>query len=94
MIIDNPHVMRDVIQQTGAKFTHPGAEQIYTSKKDKMDAYAAAWGELADRVWEEEYQSTPSAPATEEAHEVNVFVCVLTSKSPGYLHHGSGSNTK
>jgi MoaA/NifB/PqqE/SkfB family radical SAM enzyme len=55
MIIDNPHVMRDVIQKTGARFTHPGAEEIYTVHWDRMDAYAARWGTLADRVWKEEY---------------------------------------
>ena len=55
MIIDNPHVMREVIEKTGARFTHPGAEEIYTVHKDRMDAYAAAWGRLAERVWQEEY---------------------------------------
>jgi MoaA/NifB/PqqE/SkfB family radical SAM enzyme len=55
MIIDNPHVMRDVIQKTGARFTHPGAEEIYTVHGDWMDAYAARWGTLADRIWKEEY---------------------------------------
>jgi len=55
MIIDNPHVMRDVIRKTGARYTHPGAEEIYTTHKNRMDAYAATWGRLADRVWREEY---------------------------------------
>jgi len=52
----NPHVMRDVIHKTGARFTHPGAEEIYTAQKDRMDAYAENWGQLADRVWEKEYE--------------------------------------
>ncbi len=56
MIIDNPHVMRKVIEKTKARFTHPGAEEIYTVQKDRMDAYAARWGRLADKVWQEEYQ--------------------------------------
>lgn len=55
MIIDNPEVMRRVIQETGARFTHPGAEEIYTRRRGEMDAYAASWGELADRIWHEEY---------------------------------------
>lgn len=55
MIIDNPHVMRKVVAETGARFTHPGAEEIYTVHKDRMDAYAADWAALADRVWQEEY---------------------------------------
>ncbi len=55
MIIDNPHVMREVIRVCKPRFTHPGAEEIYTVEKDKMDAYAARWGRLADRIWLEEY---------------------------------------
>lgn len=56
MIIDNPQVMRDVIHETGARFTHPGAEEIYTVHRDRMDVYAARWGRLADRIWREEYR--------------------------------------
>ncbi len=55
MIIDNPHVMREVIDACHPRFTHPGAEEIYTVKKDQMDAYAKGWAELADRIWKEEY---------------------------------------
>ncbi|MBW1699971.1 MAG: radical SAM protein [Deltaproteobacteria bacterium] len=72
MIIDNPQVMREVIQKTGARFTHPGAEEIYTVHKDKMDAYAARWGELADRIWKTEYQS-----GGEETNESPVQQVVL-----------------
>src|SRR5512139_1584261 len=32
MIIDNPHVMRELIDETQPYFTHPGAEEIYTEK--------------------------------------------------------------
>lgn len=71
MIIDNPEVMRDVIQETGARFTHPGAEEIYTACKSKMDAYAARWGRLADRIWEEEYQGGHGALEMKESHAVN-----------------------
>ncbi|MEJ2726471.1 MAG: radical SAM protein, partial [Deltaproteobacteria bacterium] len=55
MIIDNPEVMRSLIAKTGARFTHPGAEEIYTTHRQQMDLYARNWGILADRVWEEEY---------------------------------------
>jgi len=55
MIIDNPHVMREIIRELQPFFTHPGAEEIYTEKKDQMDAYACHWGQLADKVWLEEY---------------------------------------
>jgi MoaA/NifB/PqqE/SkfB family radical SAM enzyme len=56
MIIDNPHIMRDVVNKTNARFTHPGAEEIYTVHQHTMDAYAARWGRFADRVWREEYK--------------------------------------
>jgi MoaA/NifB/PqqE/SkfB family radical SAM enzyme len=55
MIIDNPHVMREVIAKNCPYFTHPGAEEIYTFRSKYMDRYAQRYGELADRVWEEEY---------------------------------------
>lgn len=55
MIIDNPQVMRRVIDTCHPRFTHPGAEEIYTERAAEMDAYAAAWGRLADRVWEQQY---------------------------------------
>jgi len=55
MIIDNPHVMRDVIQETHPYFTHDGADEIYTERKDQMDQYAKNFGKLADEIWEREY---------------------------------------
>ena len=48
-------VMREVIHKTNARYTHPGAEEIYTTCRDRMDAYAARWGRYADRVWRAEY---------------------------------------
>ncbi len=55
MIIDNPHVLRELIAETHPYFTHPGAEEIYTVKSRQMDEYARRWGELADKVWQTEY---------------------------------------
>jgi len=55
MIIDNPHVMRELIKETKPRFTHPGAEEIYTKKSQEMDAYAEHFAELADTVWQNEY---------------------------------------
>jgi MoaA/NifB/PqqE/SkfB family radical SAM enzyme len=55
MIIDNPRVMREVIADNHPYFTHPGAEEIYTFRSKYMDQYAARYGELAERVWREEY---------------------------------------
>lgn len=55
MIIDNPHVMRGLIEEIRPYFTHPGAEEIYTTRSHEMDAYARHFSELADPVWQNEY---------------------------------------
>jgi len=55
MIIDNPHVYREVIEEVKPYFTHPGAEEVVTKLKDEMDAYASRFGKFADRIWREEY---------------------------------------
>ena len=40
MIIDNPHVLRNVVQETGAHPTHPGAETLWTTLAPSIDDYA------------------------------------------------------
>jgi len=69
MIIDNPHVMRQVIEETKPRFTHPGAEEIYTTKSHEMDAYAERFAEFADRVWRDEYIKGQAKPSIQEAEE-------------------------
>ena len=66
MIIDNPHVMRELIEETKPFFTHPGAEEIYTKKSQEMDAYAERFGELADQVWQNEYLNGKAEPEVEK----------------------------
>jgi len=72
MIIDNPHVFREVIEETKPYFTHKGAEEIVTRMKGEMDAYAARFAVLADKVWREEYLKPPSA----------ITSCASTSVAP------------
>ena len=62
MIIDNPHVMREIIDKIKPYFTHEGADEIYTKLKDKMDEYAERYGILADRIWKEEYGEGKKKP--------------------------------
>jgi len=59
MIIDNPERYREVIEETRPYFTHPGAEEVVTTLKEEMDAYAARFATFADRVWREEYLKQP-----------------------------------
>jgi MoaA/NifB/PqqE/SkfB family radical SAM enzyme len=59
MIIDNPHIYREIIEKTKPYFTHQGAEEVVTRMKGELDAYAARYGVFADRVWKEEYLNEP-----------------------------------
>lgn len=67
MIIDNPRVMREVIAANHPYFTHPGAEEIYTFRSKYMDRYAERYGDLADRVWREEYLNGKDADRVKSA---------------------------
>jgi MoaA/NifB/PqqE/SkfB family radical SAM enzyme len=69
MIIDNPHVMRELIEETKPFFTHPGAEEIYTKKSREMDAYAERFAQFADRVWRNEYTKEQTKSKIREAEE-------------------------
>jgi len=54
MVIDHPHVLRAVIDEAGAKATHPGAGHLLGELAEDLDRYAAAYGKMADALWEEE----------------------------------------
>ena len=69
MIIDNPHVMRELIEETKPYFTHPGAEEIYTKKSHEMDAYAERFAQFADHVWQNEYTQEQAKPSIQEAEK-------------------------
>ena len=51
MIIDHPHVLRELIRESGARPTYEGGDALLTSAADGLDAYARRWGELADAEW-------------------------------------------
>lgn len=71
MIIDNPHVMREIIAEIGPYFTHPGAEEIYTVKSKELDVYAERFGRYADRIWVEEYLSREESGGDEKKAHAN-----------------------
>ena len=54
-IIDNPHILRDIIAETGAYPTHDGAETVIGCLAKPLDRYASDYKEIADKVWEDEY---------------------------------------
>jgi MoaA/NifB/PqqE/SkfB family radical SAM enzyme len=56
-IIDNPHILREVVKEGGAHPTHPGSESIITTFQPALDAYAEHYGQIANRAWETEYDN-------------------------------------
>jgi len=54
-IIDNPHVLREIVAETGAYPTHPGAQTVITTLAKQLDAYSCAYQKIADKAWIEEY---------------------------------------
>lgn len=44
IMIDNPHVLREVCAETGARGTHEGAESLIREYAPALDEYAAAFG--------------------------------------------------
>jgi MoaA/NifB/PqqE/SkfB family radical SAM enzyme len=56
-IIDNPHILREAVEEGGAHPTHPGSESIITTLAPFIDEYAKSYGEVADRAWKTEYEN-------------------------------------
>jgi len=59
VIVDNPERLREIIEETHPYFTHQGAEEVVTTMKGEMDAYAARFGVFTDKVWREKYLKQP-----------------------------------
>jgi hypothetical protein len=51
MLIDNPRHSREIVAQTGARPTHPGAEAMFEALAPQIDDYAAEVDRLYSRVW-------------------------------------------
>jgi len=79
MIIDNPHIYREIIEETKPYFTHKGAEEIVTQMKEDLDAYAARFGVFADRVWREEYLQQPSMATSCASSSIGVSMSMKSS---------------
>jgi len=48
IMLDNPHVLREVCAETGARGTHQGAESLIHEYADALDAYAKAFGQAVE----------------------------------------------
>jgi hypothetical protein len=53
-IIDHPQVMWNIIQEHGAKATHDGAENTFTTFMPEMNDYSEKVEKIMDDVWENE----------------------------------------
>jgi MoaA/NifB/PqqE/SkfB family radical SAM enzyme len=64
-IIDRPQVLRDIVDQVGAKPTYKGADNVIRNPEvmAHLDRYAEEWGKLADAAWATDtYQAARTAP--------------------------------
>ena len=79
MIIDNPHIFREVIEESKPYFTHKGAEEIVSQMKEEIDAYAARYAVFADKVWREEYLKQPSVTTSCASSSIGVSMSMKSS---------------
>lgn len=79
MIIDNPHIYREVVEETRPYFTHEGADEVVTKLKDDLDAYAARFGAYADRVWREEYLGEVRTPTSCPSSSIGVSMSMKSA---------------
>lgn len=56
-IIDNPKILRELVEKYHARPTHPGSDSIVKDEKIKehLDDYSEEFGKLADDIWERDY---------------------------------------
>jgi MoaA/NifB/PqqE/SkfB family radical SAM enzyme len=53
LLIDHPQKGREVALQHAKYFTHEGAERLFTDFAEAIEAYAEAYGEIAETAWKE-----------------------------------------
>ncbi|MBD3317013.1 MAG: radical SAM protein [Chitinivibrionales bacterium] len=57
MILDNPHVLKEVVEKTGACETcGQGAKRLVNDLYSRLESYSRRYGELADCVWREKFE--------------------------------------
>jgi MoaA/NifB/PqqE/SkfB family radical SAM enzyme len=70
MIIDSPHVLRELVSEFRACPTHPGAGSLLTELAPGLDEYARRFGEITNPIWESEFQQQSEfCLAGEKEHE-------------------------
>jgi MoaA/NifB/PqqE/SkfB family radical SAM enzyme len=61
-LIDHPEQGREFALKHAKYFTHEGAENLFTDSAPTIDAYAKAYGEIADAAWKERMESPADKP--------------------------------
>lgn len=59
-LIDNPNAMRDMVRESSARATEAHVDETADEFAAKLQDYANAWGELADRIKQEEQAARES----------------------------------
>ena len=53
-LIDEPRVLREIVKETGAHPTHPGADGVFDDDvANALDERAERWKEVSDPIWEQ-----------------------------------------
>ena len=69
-MLENPKLLREMVNKTGAKGTNAEAEETVEHLCSKCDHYAEEWGPVADRIWaEQKHKKAPYENYTEEKRE-------------------------
>jgi MoaA/NifB/PqqE/SkfB family radical SAM enzyme len=66
MLIDNPEMSREIVELTGAKPTHPGAESLFTRLRGEIDDYADEVERVFTPAWDcfvAEHEAGAKTPA-------------------------------
>lgn len=73
MIIDHPHVLRELVASHHARPTHPGAEAILEELSEEIDGYASGVKAAFDPLWEsagrEKYLKSLESEEKKETHD-------------------------
>jgi len=62
-LIDHPRKARAIALQQARYFTHEGAEGLFTGLAQAIDAYAEAYGRIAEAAWQEKNRARSGQPA-------------------------------
>ena len=69
MLMDHPEKGREFALRHAKYFTHEDAEDLFTDFAQAIDAYARAYGEIAEAAWKEKNESQ-SSPSLSEGKKV------------------------